>query len=149
MTRELLFSTSFEPQLAAFTLWNSLISTQGALAQTLAPSDMPGFELIPGEARYTTYDSFGHPTGGVQSFTLRVHFSHPQLAISTMRATRSPDVSLIESFFVGAYTPPTVSTGDTARIDSITLLTIDPAILSKTATRSSITAHAEYAFTLF
>jgi hypothetical protein len=149
MTRELLFNTSFEPQLAAFTAWKSLVPVQGALAGTLAPSDFPGFEILPGEATYTAFDSLGHPVSGVQAFTLRVHFAHAQLAVTAMRATRSADVSLIEAFFAGGYILPVPAPGDVARIDSATLLKIDPPILSKTATRSSIVVQAEYSFTIF
>jgi hypothetical protein len=100
-------------------------------------------------ARYTLYDSFGYPTNGVQAFEVRVHFAHSQLAISTMRSMRSADVSLIEAFFSGGFIPPTVSTGDVARIDSAQIVKIDPPLLSKTATRSSIVIYAEYFFTLF
>ncbi len=149
MKRELLFNTSFEPQLAAFTAWKSLVPVQGALASTLAPSDYPGFEIIPGEAKYTAFDSFGHPVSGVQAFTVRVHFAHPQLAVAAMRAMRSADVSMAEAFFAGGFIPPTVSPGDVARIDGATLLKIDPPTLSKTATRSSIALQAEYSFTIF
>ncbi len=149
MTRELLFNTSFEPQLAALTSWKSLVPVQGALASTFAPSDYPGFEMIPGEAKYNTFDSFGHPVSGVQAFTVRVHFAHAQLAVVAVRALRSADVSLIEAFFAGGYVLPPVSPGDVARIDSATLLKIDPPMLSKTATRSSIAVQAEYSFTIF
>jgi hypothetical protein len=149
MTRELLFSNSFEPQLSAFTAWNSLVPEQGALVSTFSPSDYPGFEIIGGEAKYTAFDSFGHPVNGMQAFTVRVHFAHPQLAIATMRALRSADVSAAEAFFSGGYVPPTVSIGDVARIDGVQILKIDPPLLSKTATRSSIVIYAEYYFTLF
>jgi hypothetical protein len=149
MTRELLFSNSFEPQLTAYTSWNSMVDVQGALASTLAPSDYPGFEIIAGEAKYTGYDGFGFPMNGVQAFAVRVHFAHPQLAVATMRAMRSADVSLLEAFFSGGFIPPAVSIGDVARIDSVQILKIDPPILSKTATRSSIVVYAEYYFTLF
>ncbi len=149
MTRELLFSNSFEPQLTAFTAWNSLVNAQGALTSTLSPSDYPGFEIIGGEAKYTAFDSFGHPMSGVQAFSVRVHFAHPQLAIAAMRAMRSADVSAAEAFFSGGYVPPPVSTGDVARIDGIQILKIDPPLLSKTATRSSIVIYAEYYFTIF
>ncbi len=149
MTRELLFNNSFEPQLAAFTTWKSLVAVQGAMPSTFAPSDHPGFEIIPGEAKYTAFDSFGHPTNGVQAFTVRMHFAHAQLSIAAMRATRAADVSLVEEFFSGGYVPPAVLPGDTARIDGAQLLKIDPPLLSKTATRSSIAAQAEYSFTLF
>ncbi len=149
MTRELLFSNSFEPQLVAFTAWKSLVDVQSALASTLAPSDYPGFEIIDGEAKYTLYDGFGFPTNGVQAFAVRVHFTHPQLGVEVMRAIRSAYVSLIEAFFSGGFIPPTVSIGDVARIDSAQILKIDPPILSKTATRSSIVIYAEYYFTLF
>jgi hypothetical protein len=149
MTRELLFSTSFEPQFATFTTWKSLAAVQGALASTLSPSDYPGFEILPGEAKYTFYDSLGHPVNGVQAFSVRVHFAHAQLAIPAMRTTRSSDVSLIEAFFSGGYILPVPAPGDVARIDSATLLKIDPPLLSKTATRSTIVVYAEYYFTLF
>ena len=149
MTRELLFTNSFEPQLVAFTAWKSLVDVQGALASTFAPSDYPGFEIVAGEATYTLYDGFDFPTNGVQSFAVRVHFAHPQLDISAMRSFRSADVSLIEAFFSGGFVPPTVSIGDVARIDSAQILKIDPPVLSKTATRSSIVIYAEYYFTLF
>jgi hypothetical protein len=149
MTRELLFINSFEPQLAAFTAWKSLVDVQGALASSFAPSDYPGFEIIGGEAKYTLYDGFGYPTNGVQAFSVRVHFAHAQLAIATMRATRSTDVSLVEAFFSGGFIPPPVSIGDVARIDGAQILKIDPPLLSKTATRSSIVIYAEYYFTLF
>jgi len=149
MTREQLFQTSFEPQLAAFTAWKSLVNIQRGARAPLAPSDYPGFEIIPGEAKYTRYDSFGHPTNGTQAFTLRVVFTHAQLANATMRTTRSGDVSLLESFFAGGYFAPSVSPGDVARIDSVQLQTIAPAVLDKTATRSSIAAQAVYNFTIF
>jgi hypothetical protein len=148
MTRELLFNTSFEPQFAAFTTWKSLAAVQGALPGTLAPSDFPGFEILPDEAKYTVYDSFGHPTNGVQAFTIRVHFAHPQLSVPLMRSLRSTNVSQIEAFFSGGYAVPTVSPGDVARIDSVRIVKTEPPILSKTATRSSITIQAEYFFTL-
>jgi len=149
MTRELIFQTSFEPQLAAFTAWKSLVNIQRSAATPLAPSDYPGFEIIPGEAKYTRYDSFGHPVSGTQAFTLRVVFTHAQLATAAMRSTRSGDVSLVESFFAGGYLPPPVLPGDVARIDSVQLQTIDPAVLDKTATRSTITVQAIYNFTIF
>jgi|GEM_PF-2457959 len=154
MTRELLFINSFEPQLAAFTAWKSLVNEQrgahtiGATAP-LAPSDYPGFEIVSGEAKYTRFDSFGHPTNGTQAFTLRVLFAHSQLATAAMRTVRSGDISLIEAFFSGGYLPPAVLPGDVARIDSIQLQTIDPAVLDKTATRSTITVQASYNFTIF
>ena len=154
MTRELLFINSFEPQLAAFTAWKSLMNIQAG-ARTigttapLAPSDYPGFEIIPGEAKYTRYDSFGHPTNGTQAFTLRVIFTHAQLAVAAMRAARSGDVSLLESFFAGGYLAPPVLPGDVARIDSVELQKIDPAVLDKTATHSTITVQAIYNFTIF
>ncbi len=133
----------------AYTSWKSLVEVQGALTGTFAPSDYPGFEIVGGEAKYTLYDSFGFPTNGVQSFIVRVHFAHAQLAIAAMRAARSSDVSLIEAFFSGGFVPPPVSGGDLARIDGAQILKIDPPLLSKTATRSSIVIYAEYFFTLF
>lgn len=154
MTRELIFQNSFEPQLTAFTAWRSLVtiqrgaSTIGATAP-LAPSDYPGFEIIPGEATYATLDPLGAPQSGTQAFTLRVLFTHSQLATSTMRALRAGDVQLIESFFSGGYVPPAPVPGDTARIDSIQLQKIDPAVFDKTATRSTITVQAVYHFTIF
>jgi hypothetical protein len=149
MTRELLFTNSFEPQLVAYTSWKSLVEVQGALTSTFAPSDYPGFEIVAGETKYTLYDSFGFPTNGVQAFTVRVHFAHAQLAIAAMRSTRSSDVSLLEAFFSGGFVPPPVSGGDLARIDGAQIVKIDPPLLSKTATRSSIVIYAEYFFTLF
>ncbi len=149
MTRELLFSNSFEPQLTTFTTWKSLVNVQGGLPTTFAPSDYPGFEIVGGEAKYTLYDSFGHPVNGVQAFAVRVHFAHSQLDVPDMRAMRSADVSLIEAFFSGGFIPPVVSTGDPARIDGVQIVKIDPPLLSKTATRSSIVIYAEYFFTLF
>ncbi len=149
MTRELIFQNSFEPQLTAFTSWKSLVNAQAGAYTPLAPSDYPGFEIIPGEAKYTRYDGFGYPIYGAQAFTLRVVFSHPQLAVTTMRALRSGDVSLIESFFSGIYLPPAILPGDVARIDSVQLQKIEPAVLDKTATRSTITVQASYDFTLF
>lgn len=149
MTRELLFQTTFEPQLAAFTAWKSLVDVQSGARTPLAPSDYPGFEIIPGEAKYTIFDPLGFPRSGTQVFTLRVIFTHSQLATATMRALRAGDVSLIEIFFSGGYTPPAPLPGDTARIDSIQLQTIAPAVLDKTATRSWVTVQAAYNFTLF
>ncbi|HEY3874400.1 MAG TPA: hypothetical protein VGM92_02905 [Candidatus Kapabacteria bacterium] len=153
MTRELLFSTSFEPQLTAFTGWKSLVNVEAGLGsglgRTRAPSDFPGFEIIPGEAKYIDFDGFGHPIDGTQAFTLRIYFAHPQLAVSTLRAMRSADVSILEAFFAGGYILPPVSTGDPVRIDSLELIKIDPAVLSKAITRSSIVAEARYAFTIF
>src|ERR1039458_552911 len=87
MTRELLFINSFEAQLAIFATWKTLVATEGGAASTLAPSDFPGFEIIPGEATYTNFDSLGYPAGGLQAFVLRVVFAHPQLAVPTMRST--------------------------------------------------------------
>ena len=149
MTRELLFNTSFESQLTSYTAWKSLTAVQGALASTRSPSDYPGFEILPGEAKYTDYDGLGHPVNGVQAFSVRVHFAHAQLAVPAMRAMRSSDVSLLEAFFSGGFVPPLVSVGDVARIDGAEIVKIDPPILSKTATRSSIVVYAEYFFTLF
>jgi len=149
MTRELIFQSSFEPQLAAFTPWKSLVNAQRSASTPLAPSDYPGFEIIPGETKYTRYDSFGHPTNGTQAFTLRVVFAHAQLSVAAMRAARSGDVSLLESFFTGGYLAPPVLPGDVARIDSVQLQSIDPATLDKTATRSSISVQAVYHFTIF
>ena len=149
MTRELLFINSFEPQLAAFTAWKSLVNIQRGASSPLAPSDYPGFEIIPGEAKYTRYDSFGHPVSGTQAFTLRVAFTHAQLTVATMRSLRSGDVSLLESFFAGGYLPPVVMPGDGARIDSVQLQSIAPAVLDKSATRSTITVQAVYNFTIF
>lgn len=149
MTRELIFQTSFEPQLVAFTAWKSLANVQRGASTPLALSDYPGFEIIPGEAKYTRYDSFGHPTNGTQAFTLRVIFTHAQLAVATMRSLHSAEVSLLEFFFAGGYIAPAVLPGDVARIDSVELQKIDPTVLDKTATRSSITVEAIYNFTLF
>jgi hypothetical protein len=149
MTRELLFINSFEPQLVAASTWKNLVATEGGAASTLAPSDYPGFEIIPGEATYTGFDSLGFPTGGLQSFVLRVVFSHSQLAVSTMRSTHSIYVSLIEEFFSGGYIPPPVSIGDVARIDAAQIVKIDPPIVNKSATRTTVTVHATYSFTFF
>ena len=148
MTRELLFQTTFEPQLTAFTTWKSLVDAQSGGATPLAPSDYPGFEIIFGEAKYTQVDPLGFPRSGTQAFTLRVLFRHAQLATETMRTTRAGDIQLIESFFSGGYVPPPPVPGDTARIDSIQLQHIAPAVLDKTATCSSITVQAAYNFTL-
>ena len=149
MTRELLFTSTFESQLATTTGWNCLDATVGETpTYTLAPSDFPGFVIVPGEAKYTAYDSSGHPTAGLQHFTLRVLVNHPQLALSAARSTRSDYVGLIEAFFSGGYTPPSITTGDPVRIDSIMLERIDPATLNKNETRSVIAAHGSYYFTL-
>lgn len=149
MTRELIFNSNFEPQLAASTAWKPLVTVQGASERTFAPSDFPGFEILPGEAKFTAFDSFGHPVAGTQAFTLRIHYSHSELSVSAMRSTRSGMVGLLESFFGSGFTLPPVSIGDTARIDSVKLVSIDPPVLSKTATRSTITAQCEYTFTIF
>ena len=149
MTRELLFINSFEPQLAAFATWKNLVAIEGGAASTFAPSDFPGFEIFPGEATYTSFDSLGYPTGGVQAFVLRVVFAHSQLAAATMRSTHSVYVSLIEEFFSGGYMPPAVSSGDVARIDGAQIVKIDPPIINKTSTRTTITVHANYSFTFF
>ncbi len=149
MTRELLFTSSFESQLATTTGWNNLDTSVGTSpTHALAPSDFPGFVILPGEAMYTAYDSGGHPTAGLQHFTLRVLVNHPQLALSAARTTRSDYVGLIEAFFSGGYTPPAITTGDPVRIDSIILEKIDPATLNKNDTRSVIAAHGAYHFTL-
>jgi len=148
MTRELLFINSFEPQLAAFTAWKSLANVQRGASTPLAPSDYPGFEIIPGEAKYTHFDSFGHPTNGTQAFTLRILFTHAQLSTAAMRSFRSANVSLLEFFFAGGYIAPAVMPGDVARIDSVQIKSIDPAVLDKTATRSTITVQAMYNFTI-
>jgi hypothetical protein len=149
MTRELLFINSFEPQLATFATWKNLVSTEGGAASTFAPSDFPGFEIIPGEATYTGFDSLGYPTGGVQAFVLRVVFAHSQLAVATLRSTHSVYVSLIEEFFAGGYLPPPVTIGDVARIDGAQIVKIDPPTINKTATRTTVTVHANYSFTFF
>ena len=149
MTREQLFNSTFATQLAGFAAWKSLVSTQSNPVMSLAPSDLPGFEIITGAARYSGMDSAGHPTQGVQEFTLRVHYAHSQLALDVMRMLHAQYTSLIEGFFSGGYIPPSVSTGDLARIDGTELLTIEAPILSKTATRSAVTAKAQYFFTLF
>lgn len=149
MTRELIFQSSFEPQLAAFTTWKSLVDAEAKPKTPLAPSDYPGFEIIPGEAKYTVFDPLGYPRTGTQTFTLRVLFRHAQLGTEAMRTTRAADIALIETFFSGGYVPPPPVPGDTARIDGIQLQSIAPAVLNKTATRSSITAQAVYNFTLF
>src|SRR5258708_29041601 len=116
MTRELLFITTFESEFQATTGWKSLDTNPGsAPVSSLAPSDMPGFFIVPGETRYLTYDGTGFPTSGTQNFTLRIFFSHSQLALGAWRSTRSDYVGIIETFFSGAYTPPIVSTGDQAR----------------------------------
>ncbi|SRR5581483_4772191 len=146
MTRELLFYTTFESQLAAFTGWKSLVSVQGG---ALSPSDYPGFEVLPGEAKYTAFDSLGFAVHGEQSFTVRVLFSHPELSTLPMRGTHSEFVGLIEGFFAAGYVPPVVGTGDQARIDGIRLQSIEPAVLNKMATRSAFAVHAAYDFTLF
>ena len=149
MTRELLFINSFEPQLVTASAWNNLVATEGGAASTLAPSDYPGFEIVPGETTYTAFDSLGFPTNGVQAFVLRVVFAHSQLAVSTMRTTHSSYVSIIEEFFSGGYIPPTIKIGDLARIDGAQIVKIDPTIVNKTATRTAITVHATYSFTIF
>ncbi len=153
MTRELIFLNTFEPQFAAFTGWKSLTAvetgarTTGAAAP-LAPSDLPGFEIIPGEAKYDAPDLFAFPRTGTQAFTIKVLFSHYQLAVTPLRTLRAGFVSLLETFFSGGYLPPVTAPGDMARIDSVQLLTIAPAILGKTKTRSSITVQAAYHFTI-
>ncbi len=149
MTREQLFITTFEPQLVTFTGWKLLVDLQTNPVHAFAPSDLPGFELLNGTARYTGFDSLGHPTQGVQEFTLRVHYAHAQLATETMRQLHAQYTSLVEGFFSGGYLAPPVTTGDLARIDSIALLTIEAPALNKTATRSTVVAKAEYFFTLF
>jgi hypothetical protein len=149
MTRELLFINSFEPQLTTFTTWQSLVAVQSSPKSTLAPSDFPGFEIVPGEATYASYDSLGYPASGVQAFVLRVVFAHSQLAVGAMRSTHSAYASLIEEFFSGGYTPPIVSSGDVVRIDGAQIVKIDPPIVNKTATRTTVTAHATYSFTFF
>jgi hypothetical protein len=157
MTREQLFTTTFEPQFELATSFHSLVRKQTAApakratgeARSITPSDYPGYEIIPGDAIYTSYDSLGHPVTGIQRFTLRVIFAFSQLAIDTMRTTRSDYVSGIEAFFSGGYTPPAPLPGDPARIDSVQILKIEPAIYDKTATRAVIGVEAEYYFTLF
>ena len=149
MTRELLFIDSFESLFTVFTTWNSLVTKQSGPVNAFAPGDYPGFEIVPGEATYTGFDSLGFPTGGLQAFVLRVHFAHPQLAVATMRSTHSVYVSLIEAFFSGGYVPPAASTGDVARIDGAQIVKIDPPVINKTATRTTITVHATYSFTFF
>src|ERR1043165_10028373 len=114
MTREQLFTTTFEPQFELATPFKSLIRNQTSApaknrtgeSRATAPSDYPCYEIIPGDARYTSYDSFGSPVTGVQRFTLHIVFAFPQLALDTMRSVRSDYVSTIEWFFSGAYTPP-------------------------------------------
>jgi hypothetical protein len=145
MTRELLFTTTFESAFASATGWNSMIANIGGL---LAPSDFPAFAIIPGEASYSSYDSTGNPIAGSQAFVIKIIFAHSQLAMSTMLATRSDYIGFVESFFSGGYTPPVVSPGDPARIDGILLRKADPPILNKSDTRSTITIQASYFFTL-
>ena len=149
MTRELLFITNFESQFATSTGWHSLATTVGATpTSNLAASDFPGFLAIPGETSYTSFDSAGHPITGVQAFALRVYFQHAQLMLSNMRTSRSDYIGTIEAFFAGIYTPPSVSTGDPARIDSVILEKIEPGSLNKSETRSVITVQALCHFTL-
>ena len=149
MTREILFTSAVELQLVATTLWRSLGADQGATtASGLMPGDMPGFVVIPGETRYNSYDSGVTSVTGVQSFTIRVFFSHPQLALGTWRVTRSDHIALIEAFFNGGFAIPLVSPGDTARIDAVRLTRVEPATLARLETRSVIAAHGEYDFTL-
>jgi hypothetical protein len=118
-------------------------------ARSLAPSDYPGYEIFPGDAIYTSYDSLGHPVTGTQRFTLRVIFAFTQLGVETMRIMRSDYVSAIEAFFSGGYTMPASLPGDAARIDGVQIVKIEPGILDKTATRAVISVEAEYYFTLF
>ena len=145
MTRELLFTSNFEPQFASHMGWSA-----GGLegSRPIALSDLPGFELLLGETTFTSFDSGGHPIAGTQAFALDVLWSHPQLKLSARETTRSDYIGQIESFFAGAYTPPTPSISDPDRIDAIGIVKIDPPMLQKTATRSVITVHGEYTFTI-
>jgi hypothetical protein len=145
MTRELLFTTSFETEFASATGWKSMLAIQGG---PLAASDLPAFGLTPGEATYTAYDATGNPASGTQAFSIRIIFAHAQLAVASALATRSDYIGQVESFFSGGYTPPVVSLGDPARIDGILLKSVDPPLLNKIDTRSAITIHASYFFTM-
>ena len=157
MTRETLFNTTFEPQFALATGFKALVALQtNAVAKrgtseprSFAPSDRAGFEIIPGDATYPSYDSFGHPVTGVQRFVIRVVYQFPQLAVNTMRATRSDYVSAIEAFFSGGFAAPVPLPGDPGSIDSVQILSVDAAPIDKTITRGVIEVHAEYYFTLF
>ncbi|MHB8392486.1 MAG: hypothetical protein ACYDBH_23375, partial [Acidobacteriaceae bacterium] len=75
-------------------------------------------------------------------------FRHDLLAVTPVRILRAQFVSLIETFFSGGYVPPPAAPGDLARIDSVQLLRIEPDILDKTKTQSSITVQAMYNFTI-
>ncbi|MDP4198308.1 MAG: hypothetical protein Q8922_04680 [Bacteroidota bacterium] len=145
MTRELLFTTSFEPQFAAHMGWTA-VGLEGA--RPLALSDLPGFELVLGETTFTAYDSFGYAIAGSQALGLNILWSHPQLELDARLATRSDYIGLTESFFGGLYTPPTPSPSDPDRIDSITIVKIDPPTLRKNDTRSVLSVRGQYSFTI-
>lgn len=145
MTREQLFTTSFEPQ---FQTHMGFASEGLEGSRPIGSGDLPGFEVVPGETIYSTYDMFGYPLTGRQSFGLRLLWSHPQLDISGRLAARSDLIGEIESFFAGNYTPPAPGPSDTVRIDSIKLVRIDPPALRKLDTRSVISAVGEYYFTI-
>ncbi len=146
MTRELLFFNNFETQFGEFSGWRSLAEQRGV--KDLAPGDYPGFEVTPGEARYTEYDTYGHPYGGEQDFTLRIVFAHPQCAFQPVRTMHAEFVSLVEQFFTGGYISPTLDLSDRARINGITLLKIESPVTNKIATHTTIIVRAQYSFTL-
>src|SRR5947199_5069505 len=100
MTREALFRTQLESQLATATAWKQTFSdatiTRGA--DSLAPSDFPAFTCTLGETRYTQFDSAGHPTNGEQDFTLTVFYRHAQLSVAALLLTRSDYMLALETF---------------------------------------------------
>jgi hypothetical protein len=145
MTREQLFTTSFGNQFALYMGW-----TGSGLqsARPIAPSDLPGFEIVLGETTITSFDSLGYPITGIQQFGLHLFWPHAQLSLDLRELSRSNYIQQIEAFFAGTYTPPAPSPSDPDRIDAIQLQKIDPPLLHKTDTRSVIAVRGAYNFTI-
>jgi hypothetical protein len=143
MTRELNFRTSFSVQ---FTAQTSLPRVSVLDANALAPSQFPSYSIALGKTHYQPNILSGTPLAGYQEFTLQINFTLPQLTPETMLVYRSDYLVGVEDFFGAGYVPPISLPGEYYRIQSISLVNIQPPVIQPTATRFTLSINGRYDF---
>ena len=146
MTREQNFRSTFVTAFATYSGWSEHVETP---KKKLSLSSFTSFSVELGKTRFYSYDLTGRALEGSQDFKLTIYFSKPQNDINEIRTDRSDDIQTVQTFINDRFYPiPMPLPGETYRIESVELTSIEPMRVIPGESRYSIVVNGSYAFTM-
>ncbi|MDP4221664.1 MAG: hypothetical protein Q8896_14605, partial [Bacteroidota bacterium] len=113
-------------------------------------SGFPCFSFDLGKTTYTHFDLAGKATAGEQEFVVTAYYTLPLRGIDNAYLNHSDMTNIIERFLNDPlYIPPSVSPGESYRIERTMITTTKAPVLMLGDTRFVVSVSGKYVFTLF